>query len=279
METNQLSSNFWIRTASSIAIFVVVVGLIMASPYTMLMLLTLICICSMLEFYKIAKLTGAKPLDVYPAVLGAATVLIAFFVKVKQMPSWIFLILVPLIFILFITELHRKSKTPFANIAWSLLGLVYIAVPLAMLAFIPVQGTTSGYVVYRPLMILGIFFIVWANDVGAYLFGVTLGRHKLFPRVSPKKSWEGFFGGLLCAVAVGALMSHLQSAPIYLWAVGGAVISIFGVYGDLVESMFKRSVDIKDSGSIIPGHGGFLDRFDALFLAAPFIFIYFIIFT
>lgn len=246
----------------------------------MLTLLAVICLGAMLEFYKMARLSGADPLDTYPTVLGVLGVLAAFFVKTGKMPSGVFVAFLPAVFALFVAELYRKRATPFANIAWALAGLVYIALPMALLAFIPVQGASvPGYIVYHPLTVLGIILIVWGNDVGAYLFGVAFGRHKLFERISPKKSWEGFAGGLLCAVGVGVLMGRLQGASLWLWGGAGLVVALAGVFGDLVESMMKRSVGLKDSGNVIPGHGGFLDRFDALLLAVPFVFTYFYIFV
>ena len=246
----------------------------------MLALMAVICMGSMLEFYKISRLTGADPLDTYPTVLGILAVLMAFFIKLGKVPAEGFLLLIPAVFVLFIAELYRKRETPFANIAWAVAGLVYIAVPMALIAYMPVQpASLPGYIVYRPLTVLGIFIIVWANDVGAYLFGVMLGRHKLFERISPKKSWEGFVGGLLCAVGAGLLIAGFQHSSLWFWGGAGAVISVTGVFGDLVESMLKRSVGLKDSGNSIPGHGGFLDRFDALLLAVPFVFTYFIIFA
>ena len=127
------------------------------------------------------------------------------------------------------------------------------------------------------MVVLGVIFTVWANDIGAYLIGRWLGRHRLFERISPKKSWEGFLGGVCSAIAVGILMGYWQDASLLLWAGAGLVIAVSSVFGDLVESMLKRSVGLKDSGSIIPGHGGFLDRFDALLMAVPFVFVYFML--
>ncbi len=273
-----LNHNFWVRTLSGVVLFILVVGLTKASPYTLLMLLAAICIGGMLEFYKIARLTGAEPLETYPTILGVLAMLIAFFGRLGQISFAWFLIFIPALFILFVVELYRKKKNPFANVAWAIAGLIYIAVPMALLAYIPVQAGTGGVIVYRPFMVLSIIFIVWANDVGAYLCGVTMGRHKLFERISPKKSWEGFVGGIICAVGVGMLMSHIQSSPLMLWGWAGLVIAVAGVFGDLVESMFKRSVGLKDSGNLIPGHGGILDRFDALIFAVPFVFMYFVLF-
>ena len=161
--------------------------------------------------------------------------------------------------------------------------MVYIALPFALLATIPLRGACSAGSPYVPGDMLAIIFLVWANDVGAYLAGSLFGRHRLFERISPKKSWEGFAGGVLCAVAVGWLYGLYagpgDTAHGLLWSGAGLVVAVAGVLGDLVESMLKRSAGLKDSGNSIPGHGGFLDRFDALILAVPFVYAYFAIFA
>ena len=117
-------------------------------------------------------------------------------------------------------------------------------------------------------------FIIWANDVFAYLVGMTFGRHRLCERLSPKKSWEGFFGGLAGAVAMGYAAARVLDADVWAWLGLALVAAATGVLGDLVESMFKRAAGVKDSGTLIPGHGGVLDRFDAMLLSAPFVFVY-----
>ena len=182
-----------------------------------------------------------------------------------------------------VAELYRRHENPLGNVCWELGGLVYIALPFALLATIPLRGACSAGSSYVPGDMLAIIFIVWANDVGAYLAGSLFGRHRLFERISPKKSWEGFAGGVLCAVAVGWLYGLYagpgDTAHGLLWSGAGLVVAVAGVLGDLVESMLKRSAGLKDSGNSIPGHGGFLDRFDALILAVPFVYAYFAIFA
>lgn len=279
MANKLLNRNFGLRTLSALLLVVLVVGSILASPYAMMVLMAFLCLGTMLEFYRIARLTGAEPVDTYPTIVGVLTVLMAFFYRAGKIPGNFFLILLPAIFVLFIVELYRRKQTPFANIAWSLLGIIYIAVPFSILAYLPMQPAPAGYLVYRPMMLLAVILMVWANDVGAYLFGVTLGRHRLMERISPKKSWEGAIGGVLCAIGAGILLARWSHAPVPFWAGAGAVTAVGAIFGDLVESMLKRTVDLKDSGNVIPGHGGLLDRFDALILAAPFSFVYFIIFA
>jgi phosphatidate cytidylyltransferase len=180
-------------------------------------------------------------------------------------------VLVLLVPLMCICELYRKSATPIANIASSVMGALYVALPMSLLLVIPML---LGNGEWNPWIIIFYVFIIWANDVFAYLFGITLGKHRLFERISPKKSWEGFFGGLLGAMAMGYVASLVVEANAILWIGLALVAALSGVFGDLIESMFKRSIDIKDSGNIIPGHGGWLDRFDALIVSAPFVFVY-----
>ena len=248
----------------------------------MLVLMLLLTIGSMNEFYRIARLKQVTPLRLYPIIIGAGIVITSFFVATGAASPRVFAWALPAVFALFIVGLYDKSDTHVENIVWEIGGIVYIAVPMALLTALPLNGV-YGTIIYTPSILLSILFIVWANDVGAYLTGVAFGRRKLFERISPNKSWEGFFGGVACAILVGGICGYaLAPSPnsILIWGGAGAVIAISGVFGDLIESMLKRSVGIKDSGNILPGHGGFLDRFDALILAAPFVYTYFtVIFT
>ena len=273
-----LNKNLFVRTLSGIVLLAVVLGAVLWSPYSMLALMVLLACGSMTEFFRIARLCGARPLWRYATAVGAVGIVLAFAAAAGFVPPSMPVCILPLLFVLFVAELYRGNEAPGSNIAWALAGLVYVALPFALLAAgsVYADGPNVGY---APLKVLGIVFVVWANDVGAYLFGSALGRHRLFERISPKKSWEGFCGGVLCAVGVAVALARWQEASQWLWAGAGAVIAVGSVFGDLVESMLKRSVGLKDSGNAIPGHGGFLDRFDALILAVPFVYTYFAIFT
>ena len=168
-----------------------------------------------------------------------------------------------------VSELYRKKTNPLHNWAYFIMGQVFIAMPFSLLPFI---AYISGY---QPLVLLAVFATIWVNDTGAYLVGVTLGKHRLFERISPKKSWEGFFGGAVVALLSGYVFSLLiPEISLIQWFLFSEIIVVFGTYGDLIESLLKRTVNVKDSGTIIPGHGGILDRFDSMLLAAPVIFIY-----
>lgn len=175
---------------------------------------------------------------------------------------------------LFIYELYRKKEQPIHNLAFSMLGQVVVALPCSLINLIATPDQIHW--------VFALFILIWLSDTGAYLVGCTLGKHKLFERISPKKSWEGFFGG--CAFAIGGsmLLWHLFTTvwPIganttwWQWLIFAILIIIFGTYGDLSESLLKRAANIKDSGNILPGHGGILDRFDSLLLCIPVVYIY-----
>jgi phosphatidate cytidylyltransferase len=168
-----------------------------------------------------------------------------------------------------ISELFRRQENPIHNWAYFILGQVFIALPFSLLSFILfIDG-------YQPLVLLSVFVTIWVNDTGAYLVGVTFGKNRLFERISPKKSWEGFVGGALAALASGYVFSLLiPEISLLNWFIFSEIIVIFGTLGDLIESLLKRTIHVKDSGNVIPGHGGLLDRFDSMLLAAPVVFIF-----
>ena len=278
---NDKLKNFIIRTLSGIVMFVVLLGAILASQWSFVALMGIIAIGGMWEFYRMAEMAGYSPMK----IMGVFTGVVIFCINLAIMLFFdkeadgagtmliiaafgVLMLLVPL---MCICELYRKSPTPIANISSSLMGALYVALPMSLLLIIPML---LGNGVWNPWIVLFYIFIIWANDVFAYLFGITLGRHRLFERISPKKSWEGFFGGLAGAMAMGYVAATILDASTTAWMGLALVAALSGVFGDLVESLIKRSVDVKDSGNIIPGHGGWLDRFDALILSAPFVFVY-----
>lgn len=185
-------------------------------------------------------------------------------------------ILIP--FLLLIVELFEKTDKPFQNVAGTLLGIFYAIVPIFLLISISkenvyVEGTLIQK--FTPNIAAGILFLTWINDTGAYLVGSKMGKTPLFPRISPKKTWEGTIGGIVFCI-LSAFLIHRLLGVLSLtdWMIIGGLVSIFGTLGDLIESMLKRSVGVKDSGTFMPGHGGFLDRFDAFIFEIPFIFLY-----
>lgn len=268
--------NFIIRTLSGIVMVATLIGATLFSKLTFVLLLLAITLGGEWEFYRLAKKAGASPQRFVGLLAGTMMIVAAaaalheiLAITAVAMVAFMILIPMPLIF-----ELYRKSATPMANVGITYAGVIYVALPMALLTFFPMM---LGNGEWKPWSVILYIFIIWANDVFAYLFGITLGKHRLFERISPKKSWEGFFGGLLGAMAMGFVAAKVLDANVALWIGLALIAAITGVFGDLVESLLKRSVDVKDSGSFIPGHGGWLDRFDALIFSVPFAFIYLVI--
>lgn len=177
--------------------------------------------------------------------------------------GWLF----PALFMMFILELYLKSARPFQNVGTYLLGIVYIGIPMVLLSLLAFKnGQYASWRVFGPLL------LTWINDSMAYFTGSFLGKTPFFPRISPKKTWEGTVGGVIFTFGVAYLLSNfITDYTAKEWMALALIVGVFGTLGDLVESMLKRSAQIKDSGSLIPGHGGLLDRFDAFIFAIPFI--------
>ena len=273
--------NLMVRTLSGLVLVAVFVGAVLGSQWSFGALLLLILVGGQTEFYKLARETGLSPQRWMGLAVGVLLFALNFIVFRQFSRSvtdeaggavlYLLLYIGLLLPTLFVCELFRRSATPLANLGATLLGVLYVAVPLSLLLYVPVL---AGDGVWRPETVLCYIFIIWANDVFAYLVGMTFGRHRLCERLSPKKSWEGFFGGLAGAVATGLAAAYALDANYWVWGGLALVASLSGVAGDLVESMFKREAGVKDSGQVIPGHGGVLDRIDALLLSAPYVFLY-----
>lgn len=193
-----------------------------------------------------------------------------------QTPSTVFIPYLVTIIYLLIAELYAQNPDPIHTWSYTMMSQLYIALPFSMISVLAFRATPDG-VVFTSLMPLCVFVFLWINDTGAYCCGSLLGHHKLFPRVSPGKSWEGSIGGAAFVLVVAALAWYLSDAygvndlqlSLLQWLGLGLVVVVFGTWGDLVESLFKRTLGIKDSGNILPGHGGMLDRFDSSLLAFP----------
>lgn len=241
-----------------------------------------ILIGSVLEFYRISAPMFKKDkskLSFYKTMVLSMSIICAFisFGVAFDYLSSAYLFSIPLfIAAVFYTELVLKSRKPFRSIGLNLLALYYIALPLALTFFTAnLQGQFTGAI------LLGVLFIIWGNDSGAYIVGSLIGKNKLIPHVSPNKTIEGFLGGGLFCFIIAYLNIHvfknisaldaLSIVKPSVWYMIAGVVFIFATMGDLVESLLKRSLDIKDSGNILPGHGGFLDRFDAFLFVLPFV--------
>ena len=177
---------------------------------------------------------------------------------------------------LFVSELYTRNENAIHDWAYTMLSQMYIALPFSMINVLAFRQAPDGDIHYYYLLPLSVFIFLWTNDTGAYCSGSLLGKHKLFPRISPAKSWEGSIGGALFVLIAAAVVGYLESQSnalsgltIVQWLGLGLVVTVFGTWGDLVESLFKRTLGIKDSGNILPGHGGMLDRFDSSLMAIP----------
>ncbi|HCT29358.1 MAG TPA: phosphatidate cytidylyltransferase [Bacteroidales bacterium] len=267
-------SNFLLRTVSGVLFVASIIGALIIGEISFLIVYAAVLILSMYEFYTLTHKARIKP-QIFLGILIGLSLFIASYLYANGYIEGILLNgFIPIIMSIFIFELYRNHRRPFHNIAFTYLGILYIAIPISLFNFI-VFNSTSINTTYSFDILLGYFFLIWANDTGAYLFGVSIGKHKLFPRISPKKSWEGFFGGIIFTTIIAWAISHyFHNITFAHWLMIGLISAIAGVFGDLVESMYKRSLEVKDSGKFLPGHGGILDRFDSIYLSAPLVFAY-----
>ena len=233
------------------------------------------------EYYLMIRNTGVRPQMVPGIITGSVAYIVSTLIAAGVIPKNSFLVLIPMMLVIMVIELYRKQEKPFDSLAHTFFSVLYTAVPFSMFPFAAFMRTgldsllPHENVVFSPGIIIGFFLLIWANDTGAYLTGMSIGRHKLMERISPKKTWEGFFGGVIIAVLVAWLLSDwLGVVDKIHWIVISLIISLTGTYGDLIESMLKRSIGVKDSGTIMPGHGGFLDRFDSAIISFPIVYLF-----
>ena len=256
------------RTTSGIVYLMLVTGALVLGEFAYAFVFLILGLLSLHEFYRISAAAGGKPLILPGLIAGGTVFLISFGTASGLFSSAVWFTVPVLVIALFVIVMFSGSPDIFRNLGITMLGLVYIIIPLCTMNYLVFQ--TSGTTEYTHRIVLGILILVWINDTGAYLAGITLGRHKLLPRISPKKSWEGAIGGtvmtLLASFWLSSIMGILDTMN---WMVLALIVSVFGVLGDLVESMFKRSADVKDSGSLLPGHGGILDRIDSILFVMP----------
>ena len=276
-----MAKNIVIRALSGavyVALIVIAIVLLDKSPLTYLVLFSLITLLGVKEIYDMTRHSENESWLVEGIdMLGAIGLFVSFYLGMSNISAsratWL---LVPCIYLLArcIVQLYRPRQNAVHSLERSFFSMVYVALPLSLLNCIVTMST--------PKLLLAVFIFIWVNDTGAFCAGVTMGRHKLWERISPKKSWEGFFGGLLACVLTALATDKwfnefFQVPELSVWIGLSIVVSIAATYGDLTESLFKRTEGVKDSGHLIPGHGGILDRIDSLLLVSPAVVIYLIL--
>ncbi|MBO4486465.1 MAG: CDP-archaeol synthase [Prevotella sp.] len=276
--------NFIIRTITGILFVAIMVTGICLRGDAMILLFALITGLTLWEFTGLVNehvadttvnrfITTAAGVYLFLAFAGYCTGIV---------PPAVFIPYLLTLIYLFISELYLKQKNPIQDWAYTMLSQLYIALPFSMINVLSFQADPqTGQVAYHWLLPMSVFIFLWANDTGAYCAGSLFGRHKLIPRISPGKTWEGSIGGAIIVLIIAAVIGRLTTeSPSELstinyqlstieWLGLGLVVVFFGTWGDLVESLFKRTLGIKDSGNILPGHGGMLDRFDSSLMAIP----------
>jgi phosphatidate cytidylyltransferase len=266
------------RSITGIVFAVVMLAGIIINQYVFAIVFTVFLLLTLWEFYKISENIGYEPSTKIGLISGFLLFIIFFFAANRFIPQkYIYLsILIPLATLL--PDLFDKRKNGFKNSMITIAGIIYIALPFSLLSFILFPANEPEPEFY-PWILIGIFIIIWMYDSMAYVFGSWLGKHKICERISPKKSWEGLIGGAVFAVITSVVISNFfHELGITDWIVISLLIVSFGTSGDFFESKLKREAGVKDSGSILPGHGGMLDRFDTVLFAIPVIFVWIYLF-
>ncbi len=266
-------NNILIRTLSGSVFIAVIITAVLFGNFIQLAIFTIFTLLGIFEFVQFFKNDD----QINPSLLGAIAfnvniIFLAVLAMIFQ--EGVFLLLnIPIFFLLFIVEMYRQKGNPILNMGILLLSTFYITIPLLLLSVISFMTGDAA------LLILGMFVLIWTNDTFAFLSGKFFGKTKLIERISPKKTWEGTIGGIiltgLMAFSFALLFDETHKM---FWMVSAILLSICAIFGDLLESLMKRTVNVKDSGNIMPGHGGILDRFDATLLAVPFYFIWILIY-
>ncbi|MCR4808280.1 MAG: phosphatidate cytidylyltransferase [Prevotella sp.] len=272
-------SNFIVRTITGI-IFVTAIVVSFLNPVAMVFLFSLVTGMTVWEFAGLVNQRENVQINQFICSVAGVLLFLAMAVHARGLDTLnlAFMPWLATIIYLIVSELYLKAKDPIANWAYSMMSQLYIALPFSLLNVLAFQFTNSDVPWLLPL---SVFIFLWVNDSGAYCTGSLLGRHKLFPRVSPGKSWEGSIGGGVFVLIAAWLISYITTQKGIVtnlttlqWMGMGLVVVVFGTWGDLVESLFKRTLGIKDSGNVLPGHGGMLDRFDSSLLAIPAVVVY-----
>lgn len=270
-------NSFVTRSITGIVLVTIITFSVLASRYSFIFLLFVINLLALAELFKLETSGQFHPGFKEGLFLSTVFFTSAVLILTNYFDWHILLVNALSVAIIFIRELYKNSPTPFQNLALTFFGVTYITLP--MIIFLAISFLPFEQEAYHPKIILGYFILLWASDSGAYAVGTLIGKHKLFERISPKKTWEGSVGGgILAFAAAYFISSYVKEISLSDWLVMSLIIVVMGTYGDLFKSLLKRSANVKDSGNLLPGHGGFLDRFDSLIGSAPFVFGYLTVF-
>ncbi len=267
-----MKSNFLQRAITGVIFVAVLVGCILGGPISFTILFALISALTINEFGNIVNRMEHMRMNKPISILAGLFLFLCFgYIGVVPGANEIFIPYLFLILYLFISELYKKQSNPLNNWAYAMMSQIYIALSFALLNVLAYHSSaTESVSQYNPILPLSIFIFNWVNDTGAYCTGMLFGKHRLFERISPKKSWEGSIGGAVFSIIAAIVLAHFFTfLSTGVWIGLGLTVVVFGTWGDLTESLMKRTLGIKDSGNILPGHGGMLDRFDSTLMAVP----------
>lgn len=267
-----MKSNFLQRAITGVIFVAVLVGCILGGPISFTILFALISALTINEFGNIVNRMEHTRMNKPISILAGLFLFLCFgYIGVAPGANEIFIPYLFLILYLFISELYKKQPNPLNNWAYAMMSQIYIALSFALLNVLAYHSSaTESVSQYNPILPLSIFIFNWVNDTGAYCTGMLFGKHRLFERISPKKSWEGSIGGAVFSIIAAIVLAHFFTfLSTGVWIGLGLTVVVFGTWGDLTESLMKRTLGIKDSGNILPGHGGMLDRFDSTLMAVP----------
>jgi len=268
-------SNLVIRAITGFFFALVVIGSILLGDVVQSVIFGGFLLMGLLEYARLFKRTTYKQIPYLTAILGVLIYSIIVLLNKGLLESSNFYYFIyTLVFLYFLIELWRKQEQPIASLGIFVFGLVYLVVPFVLMNQLMIEEINQF-----PLLI-GMILLIWSNDTFAYLTGRKIGKTLLFERISPKKTWEGTIGGICFTLLTGILIYYFsETYSLVFWLVAACIVAPTAIYGDLLESLFKRSLNIKDSGNILPGHGGILDRFDAVLFTVPFFYLWHLIFN
>lgn len=266
-------NNILVRTLSGAVFILLVLGSVLIHPTAMIVCLGLFTSLALSEFYNFFDKDDNVSVSKSAGIFIGLLIFAGFALMFSNLLATTLLLMLTflLIFSLFLSEIWRKKENPLLNLGVYASSFLYVVIPFIIMVLIAL--------LFGKVFLAIMFVLIWTNDTFAYLSGRFFGKNKLFPRISPNKTWEGTIGGSILTMLMAVVITYVVNQDYLFWIVAALIISVSSNLGDLLESLFKRTVDVKDSGNIMPGHGGILDRFDAALIAAPFFYCWLVIYN